>query len=110
MEGWDHALFSGEESQLSYVCFKLRWNAEERVRVESFLLQYFEETADWSNAIEEMGLTFVPAKPYPRLMATGDFYMDADLRIDHFALNCQGQVVLVTKNAGEGPQYFQLAE
>lgn len=84
-----------DESSYNLVRFKLIWNQSDEARVEEFLDNYFLRTADWSNAVRDMGLVFVQGKPYPHLDVTGDFYVDSGLRIDHFALDCNGHIILI---------------
>ena len=80
------------------VRFKLTWSEDEHRRVLDFLDEYFERTADWSNAVSDMGLTYRTGRPYARLGITGDFFVESNWRMDHFALDCSGNIVLIAND------------
>ena len=83
------------------VRFKVLWQEPDFERVSQFLDDYFERMADWTHAVRDMGLERRTGKPYERLVVRGDFFWDFGLRMDHFTLDCSGQVILVVMGDGE---------
>lgn len=95
--------------QCTSICLKFLWNDRDLVFVKDFLNDYFEQTADWSDAVADMGLDFCSDKPYPHLVVQGDYYLDADWRMSQFALDCSGHVILIASGADDRSAYFLLS-
>lgn len=85
------------------------WHPNDLIRVRSFLDAHFERIADWSHATADMGLVYEERPPYPRLVVTGDFFVESGWHMDHFALACGGEVILVVIDDGGNPSYRPLA-
>ncbi|MCF8568463.1 hypothetical protein LLE49_27475 [Alicyclobacillus tolerans] len=75
--------------------FKREWSPVEVSQVENQLDQFFAQNADWDNAVREMGLAYEKGPVYALLKITsGDFYVEAGVRMESFALTKEGQVIL----------------
>lgn len=85
---------------------KIVWGERERKELLRFLDTWFEETADWSRAVEEMQLRYHSGQPYPRLEVQGDFFYDAHLQMKYFALDCGGRPVLIAEDDEGHPSYM----
>ncbi|GLG01170.1 hypothetical protein Alches_12090 [Alicyclobacillus hesperidum subsp. aegles] len=96
------------KSSATTVRFKLVWHDSELAHLTTYLNAYFERTADWTNAVQDMPLEYKRDRPYARLVANGDFYVEAGWRIDHFALDCGGQPVLIAVDDEGNRSYYPL--
>lgn len=90
---------------ITRVRFKLTWSEDEHKHTLDFLDKYFDQTADWSNSVTDMKLIYQTSSPYSRLIVTGDFFVESGWRMDHFALDCSGKVVLITNDDDGCPSY-----
>lgn len=96
------------QANATTVRFKLVWQDTELAHVTTYLNAYFERTAEWTKAVKHMQLEYLRDKPYARLVVHGDFYIEAGWRIDHFALDCGGQPVLIAVDDEGNRSYYPL--